>query len=215
MIKILIADDHPVVRKGLKEILTEAKNFTEIDEASDGQQVLHMVGKKKYSVIVLDISMPGLNGLDVLKQLKTSKPKIPILVLSRYPEEQYAVRVLKAGADGFLTKESAPEELINAIEKIAHGGSYISSSLAEKLAVYVKDDSGGKPHEKLSDREFEIMRMIAAGKTVKEIARDLSLNGNTVSTYRARIMQKMGFRTGAQLTAYALRAGLIESAEDL
>jgi len=208
--KILIADDHPIVRKGLREIITESEDVATVDEAANGQEVLEKVWKNQYDVVVLDISMPGKSGLDVLKQLKSGEKTVPVLILSRYPEEQYAVRVIKAGADGFLTKESAPEELINAIKKIARGGKYVSSSLAEKLVVYLENDSGNKPHEKLSDREFQVMLMIAAGKAVQEIADEMCLSINTISTYRKRVLKKMKMTNNAQIMYYALHEGLLD-----
>src|SRR3989339_56952 len=157
MIKLLIADDHPIVRRGLMDILAESSNITVIDEASEGKEVLEKVRTKVYDVVVLDIDMPGLSGMDILKILKAEKPGLPVLILSRYPEEQFAVRVIKAGADGFLTKGRPPEELINAIIKVARGGQYISPSLAEKLAMYLKETSEKRPHEMLSNREFQVM----------------------------------------------------------
>lgn len=210
MIKIIITDDHPIVRKGLKEILAETKDIFSVDEAGNGWEVLEKVGKTDYDVVVLDLSMPGMSGLEVLKQLKKKKSSIPILVLSRHPEEQYAVRVLKAGADGYLTKESAPNELALAIQKIARGGKYISASLADQLASYIKDESGKKPHERLSDREFQVMSMLASGKTVGEIAREMALSVNTISTYRLRILEKMKLSNNAQIMHYALNEKLID-----
>lgn len=210
MLKILIADDHPIVRKGLKEILVESKDIIIVDEASNGQEVLDRAWKNDYDVVVLDIAMPGRSGLDVLKQLKKENYSSPVLILSRYPEDQYAVRVLKLGADGFLTKECTPEELIGAIKKVANGGKYISSALAEKLAVYIKNDSEKKPHEKLSNREFEVMLMLSSGKTVGEISEDLSLSVNTISTYRLRILEKMEMNNNSQLMRYALNEKLID-----
>ena len=210
MIKIIITDDHPIVRKGLKEILAETKDIFSVDEAGNGWEVLEKVGKTDYDVVVLDLSMPGMSGLEVLKQLKKKKSSIPILVLSRHPEEQYAVRVLKAGADGYLTKESAPNELALAIQKIARGGKYISASLADQLASYIKDESGKKPHERLSDREFQVMSMLASGKTVGEIAREMALSVNTISTYRLRILEKMKWTNNAQIMHYALNEKLID-----
>lgn len=210
MIKILIADDHPVVRKGLKEIIEEIPDMAVRGEASTGQETLEKVRKGDFDIVVLDISMPGGNGLDILKQLKSEKPEISVLVLSMYPEEQYAVRVLRAGASGYLTKESAPEELIAAIRKAAKGGKYISSSLAEKLAFGLEIDAERPLHETLSDREYQVMRMIASGKTVKEIGEELFLSVKTISTYRSRILEKMKMRTNAELTHYALKHGLVE-----
>ena len=210
MIKILIADDHPVVRKGLKEIIEEIPDMAVHGEASNGQETLEKVGKSDFDIVVLDISMPGISGLDILKQLKSEKPELSILVLSMYPEEQYAVRVLRAGASGYLTKESAPEELIAAIRKASKGGKYISSSLAEKLAFDLETDAERPLHETLSDREYQVMRMIASGKTGKEIAEELFLSVKTISTYRARILEKMEMKSNAELIHYALKHGLVE-----
>ena len=210
MIKILIADDHPVVRKGLKEIIEEIPDMAVHGEASNGQETLEKVGKSDFDIVVLDISMPGISGLDILKQLKSEKPELSILVLSMYPEEQYAVRVLRAGASGYLTKESAPEELIAAIRKASKGGKYISSSLAEKLAFDLETDAERPLHETLSDREYQVLRMIASGKTGKEIGEELFLSVKTVSTYRARILEKMEMKSNAELTHYAIKHGLVE-----
>ncbi len=206
--KILIADDHAVVREGLKQILTGVPGVKEIDDARDGFELLEKVKEKNYDIVVLDISMPGKSGLEVLKELKTLKPKLPILILSIYPEGQYAVRVLKAGASGYLTKDSASEELVNAVEKIYLGQKYITPSLAEKLADFSWE--GDKlPHEKLSDREFEVFKMIAAGKTVKEIADDLFISVKTVSTYKIRVFEKMNVESRAEITSYAINNKLI------
>jgi DNA-binding NarL/FixJ family response regulator len=210
MIKILIADDHPVVRKGLKEIIQATSDMTVSGEASDGQEVLEKVMKIDFDVVVLDIAMPGRSGLDILKELKSGKPELPVLILSIHPEEQYAVRVLRAGASGYLTKDSAPDELITAIRKVSRGKKYISASLAEKLA-YDLEISAVKPfHETLSDREYEVMCLIASGKTVKEIAEELFLSGKTISTYRSRILEKMKMRSSAELTHYAIKLGLVD-----
>lgn len=210
MIKILIADDHRIVREGLKLILEEPSDISVISEASDGFEVLNLVRKNKYDVIILDISMPGKSGLDVLKEIRKDKPKLPILILSAYPEDQYAVRVIKAGANGYLTKESAPEELITAIRRVQLGKKYISLSLAEKLATYIEADSDKPPHETLSDREYEVLRMIASGMTVSEIAEKLFLSVKTISTYRTRVLEKMSMRTNSELTHYAIQKGLVE-----
>ena len=210
MIKIFIADDHPVVRKGLKEIIEEIPDMVVGGEASTGQEALEKVRKSDFDIVVLDISMPGISGLDILKQLKSEKPELSILVLSMYPEEQYAVRVLRAGASGYLTKESAPEELIAAIRKASKGGKYISSSLAEKLAFDLETDAEKPLHETLSDREYQVMRMIASGKTGKEIGEELFLSIKTISTYRARILEKMKMKSNAELTHYALKHELVE-----
>ena len=207
--KILIADDHAVVRAGLKQILTGFAGVTEIDGVGDGDKLMEKIKEKDYDVVVLDISMPGKSGLEVLKELKTAKPKIPVLMLSIYPEGQYAVRVLKAGASGYLTKDSASEELVNAVEKIYLGRKYITPSLAEKLADFSWE--GDKfPHEKLSDREFDIFKMIASGNTVKEVAANLFLSVKTVSTYKARIYEKMKFQSRVDITSYAIKNKLID-----
>lgn len=209
--KIIIADDHALIRKGLKEILQQVEGLVLLDEAQNGSELLLKLSQKDYDIIVLDISMPGKSGLDVLKDIRRIKPDIPVLILSVYPEEQYAIRVLKSGASGYLTKDSAPDELVNAIKKIVNGGKYISSSLAEILATEVK--SGGvinMLHENLSDREFQVMKMLAAGKTVKEISEELFLSPKTVSTYRTRIYEKMKFSSKSELTGYAIKNGLID-----
>jgi DNA-binding NarL/FixJ family response regulator len=210
MIKILIADDHPVVRKGLKEIIQAIPDMTVSGEASNEQEVLENVRKIDFDVVLLDISMPGKSGLDVLKELKRGKPELPVLILSIHPEEQYAVRVLKAGASGYLTKDSAPDELITAILKVSRGKKYISASLAEKLAYDLEIGAEKPLHETLSDREYEVMCLIASGKTIKEIAEELYLSVKTISTYRARILEKMNMKSSAELTHYAIKLGLVE-----
>lgn len=209
MIRILIADDHPVIRKGLVQIIEDATGLIIEDEASNGYEVLEKIRTNNFDVIILDISMPGLNGLEVLKQIKIIKSNLPVLILSMYPEEQYAIRALKAGASGYLTKESAPEELVKAILKITNGGKYISSSLAEILAFDFLGEKNKMAHELLSDREFQVMSMIASGKTVSEIADELSLSVKTVSTYRSRILSKMNLNNNAELTHYAFENNLI------
>jgi two-component system invasion response regulator UvrY len=210
MLKILIADDHPIVRKGLMQVLTEIPNMVIVDEASSGQEVLDKVCKSDYDMIVLDISMPGRGGLDVLKQLKTERPRLPVLILSMHPEEQYAVRALRAGASAYLTKESAPDELIAAIRKVSQGRKYVTSSLAEKLASHLEVDAERPLHETLSDREYQVMRLIVSGKRIKEIAEDLSLSVKTISTYRSRILQKVKMKSNAELTYYAIKNRLID-----
>jgi len=209
-IRILIADDHPIVRAGFKQVLSETPDLVVADEAGNGQEVLEHLKKKKYDVVLLDISMPGKNGLEILKELKTDYPKLPVLILSIYPEEQYAIRALKAGAAGYLTKESAPHELISAIRKISAGGRYISESLAEKLATYLNVDMTKSPHETLSDREHQVMRLIASGKTVSEIAESLNLSVKTISTYRTHILEKMKMKNNAEITLYAVQNKLME-----
>jgi two-component system invasion response regulator UvrY len=210
MIKILIADDHAVVREGLKQIISETPDMRVTDEADNGQDVLNKVSEQHYDVVLLDITMPGRSGLDVLKQLKSKKPKLPVLMLSVHPEEQYAIRTLKAGASGYLTKGSATDELIAAIRKISTGKKYVSSSLAEKLAFDLDMDYEKPRHEILSDREYQVMSMIASGKTVKEIADELSLSVQTISTYRSRILEKMKMKNNAEIIYYAVKQGLVE-----
>jgi two-component system, NarL family, invasion response regulator UvrY len=210
MINILIADDHAIFREGLKHILAESPDVKVVAEARNGQEVLEKIWSEKYDMVLLDISMPGISGLEVLKQLKIEKPKLPVLVLSMHPEEQYAVRVLRAGASGYLTKESAPDELITAIRKISQGRKYITASLAERLAFEMEIDSEKPLHEVLSDREYQVLRIIAAGKTVKQIAEELSLSIKTVSTYRGRIMEKMKMKTNAELIHYAIKHEILD-----
>lgn len=210
MIRILIADDHTIVREGLKQILAETPDMSVAGEARNGQEVLTKVGKNEYDVVLLDISMPGRSGLDVLKQLKGEHPKLPILILSMYSEEQYAMRALRAGASGYMTKESAPDELIEAIRKVSQGRKYVSPSLAEKLAINLEVGEEKPPHEMLSDREYQVMCMIASGKTIKEIAEEISLSVKTISTYRSRILEKLSLKTNAAITHYAVQNRLVE-----
>ena len=209
MIKILIADDHAIVREGLKQIVADTPDMIVAGEAVDGTEVLELVRKEDWDLILLDISMPGRGGIDTLKELKIEKPKLPVLVLSMYPEEQYAIRALQAGASGYLTKESAPEELIAAIRKVSQGRKYISEALAESLASHVVTNSEKPLHETLSNREYQVMLMLASGKTVKEIANDLSLSVKTISTNRVRALRKMGMKNNAEITYYAIKHGLV------
>lgn len=210
MIKILIADDHAIVREGLKQILSENPDLVVVAEASTGQEVLEKISKNDLDLVVLDIAMPGRGGLDILKEIKTQRPRLAVLMLSMYPEEQYAVRVLKSGASGYLTKESAPAELVKAIRQISQGKKYISPSLAEKLAIDLEISPDRPPHETLSDREYQVMCMIASGKTLREIADGLSLSIKTISTYRSRILEKMNMKTNAELTHYAIKNRLVD-----
>jgi len=210
MIKVLIADDHAVVRQGLKRILQDAHDMVVAGEAVNGQEVLKKARAEAWDVVILDISMPGHSGLDILKELEHERPKLPVLVLSVHSEDQYAMRVLRAGASGYMTKDSAPGELVNAVRKVASGGRYVSPLLAEKLAFEIGPGSNKLPHETLSDREFQVLRMIATGKAVGEIATELSLSPKTISTYRARLLQKMNLTTNAELIHYAIRNHLIE-----
>lgn len=210
MIKILIADDHAIVRRGLKQILTETADMVVAGEAHNGQELLEKMRSDQWDVVVLDISMPGRGGLDILKQLKSERPKLPVLMLTIHPEDQYAVRVLRAGASGYLTKESAPDHLVEAIRKVARGGKYISPHLAERLAFSLESISERPLHEALSDREFQVLRLIASGKTVKEIGEELSLSVKTISTYRTRILEKMKMKNNAEMTHYAIQQKLVE-----
>jgi DNA-binding NarL/FixJ family response regulator len=209
MINILVADDHAVVRQGVKQILAEVKDMVVKDEAQNGSETLKKVTENEYDVVLLDISMPGRSGLEVLEDIKAQRPKQAVLILSMHPEEQYAVRALRAGASGYLTKASAPQELIGAIRKVAGGGKYVTSSLAEKLADEMEIDTEKLPHERLSNREHQVMLMLAEGKSVSDIADELCLSVKTISTYRSRIMDKMGMKKNAELTLYAVHNKLI------
>ena len=207
---ILIADDHAVVRRGLREILTDAHPGANFSEAGNGDEVLTRLGKAQISMLVLDINMPGRSGLDILRDVKHTFPRLPVIILSCQPEEQYAVRCLRAGAAAYINKESAPEELAMATKKIMSGGRYVSTSLAEKLIDNL-DESAGKPlHESLSDREHEVMKMIAAGTPLTEIGERLHVSVKTISTYRSRIMEKMLMKSNAELTRYAMTQGMID-----
>jgi two-component system invasion response regulator UvrY len=210
MLKIIIADDHPIVRAGMKQIISEASDLIVADEASDGRQLLGKLRKENFDVVILDISMPHMDGLDVLKQLKIDQPKLPVIVLSIHSEDQYALRVLKAGASGYVTKVSAPDELINAIRKVCRGGKYISPSIAEKLAFQLEANFEEMPHEALSDREYQVLCLLASGKTVTDIADELALSVKTVSTYRARILEKMNMKNNAELIHYAVQNKLVD-----
>jgi two-component system invasion response regulator UvrY len=210
MIRILIADDHAIVREGLKQIITETPDMVVADEAETGNEVIQKALRNNYDIIVLDISMPGMNVIDVLKQLKRQIQDIRVLILSMHPEEQYAIRVLKAGASGYLTKESAPDDLIKAIRKVSRGEKYISTSLGEKLATALDVDYEQSLHETLSDREYQILCMLAAGKPIKRIAELLFISDKTVSTYRVRVLRKMDLKTNAELIRYAIKHQLVD-----
>lgn len=209
MIKILIADDHAIVRKGLKQLLLEQYPSAEIGEAADAESLIHLVMKTEWDVVISDISMPGRSGLDALHQVKQLAPKLPVLIMSMYPEDQYALRVLKAGAAGYLGKETIHEDIITAVDMVRRGRKFITPAIAERLADALDADTLAEPHEALSDREFDVFRLLASGKSVTEISEQLALSPTTVSTYRSRIMEKMNTRSNADLTRYALERKLI------
>jgi two-component system, NarL family, invasion response regulator UvrY len=210
MIRILIADDHAIVRAGLKQIIEGIPDMILADEASNGWELLEKVRKNDYDVVVLDITMPGGGGIGALNQLKNEKPKLPVLALSIHPEEQYGKRMLKAGAAGYLTKESAPEELVTAIRRVFEGRRYVSPSLAERLAADLAAPVEKPLHEELSDREYQVMLLIGSGKMITEIASELNLSVKTVSTYRSRILEKMKMKSNAELTYYVIKYHLAE-----
>jgi len=208
MVRVLIVDGHTIVRCALRALLANEFRGAAFGEAADARQAFAQLRKKQWDIALLDIALPGKSGLDLLKELKTKWPSLPVLVLSAHPEDQFALRVLKAGAGGYLTKESAPEELAKAIHKILDGGRYVSPALAEKLALVVGTDLTRPPHKMLSDCEYAVMARIASGKTVKEIGNDLSLSAKTISTYRARVLEKLSVKNSAEIVQYAIRNGL-------
>lgn len=209
MTRVLVVDDHPVVREGLKRIIAEGSDLTVAGEASDGEEALTAIRNNPCDVVLLDISLPKKNGLEVLKQLRQEMPRIPVLVLSMHSEDEYAVRMLRAGASGYLTKESTPTNLVSAIRKVIRGGRYVSTTLAEKLAFDLHSDTDRPAHELLSDREYQILTMLSSGKTVSEIAAELTLSVKTISTYRVRVLEKLHLKNNAELTRYALKQGLV------
>ncbi len=209
MTRILIADDHAIFREGLKQILEDVPDMVVVDDVSRGQEVLDKIEKQDYDILLLDIAMPGLSGLETLKLLKGRKPRMRVLILSMYPEEQYAVRAIKAGAAGYITKESASEELLQAIRKISGGGRYISTSIAENLLFDLEPEEDRPIHQRLSDREYQIFCMIARGKAVGDIALELFLSVKTISTHRVHILEKMRMKNNAELTNYAIKNNLV------
>lgn len=210
MIKVLIADDHSILRAGLRKILKEKNDIAVLGEAANHQEVLTLLANHSFDIVVLDISMPGRDGLDTLKEIKSIYPKLNVLMLSMHPEDRYAVRAIKAGAAGYVSKESATEELVDAIYKVSSGLKYISHSLAEKIAKNFEVDLEKPAHEILSDREFKVLRMIASGKSLQDIADELSLSANTIATYRERALLKLRLKTNVELTSYAHRNQLID-----
>jgi len=213
MIRVLVADDHAVVRRGVRQILEEAPDMVVAGEASTCHEVLRAVWEHDYDVLVLDIAMPDGGGLEVLKQLRTLKPGLRTLILSMYSEKQYALRALMCGAAGYLTKESAPAELLSAIRKVALGGHYLTQTVAEELAAEVGGEPGKEPHASLSDREYQVLHLLATGKSVTAIAAELSLSVKTVSTYRGRILEKLGLKNTAEIVRYAFEHGLVASSQ--
>ena len=210
MFRIIIVDDHPVVLAGLKEIITEGCGDVTIDEASTGYELIRKVLNSSYDLVLLDISLPDINGLDALKEIKKKRPKLPVLVISMYPEEQYAVRAVRAGAHGYITKRSLAGELVLAVRQILSGKKYISTSLVEKMIFDFQTDIEKNPHENLSDRELQVLSMIGNGKSVKEISEELHLSANTIRTFRARILEKIGVKKTNELIHYAIVHNLTE-----
>ncbi len=209
-IRVFIADDHAIVRAGLKQILAEERDISVVGEAETGLDAIKLFRKSRCNVLLLDISLPDRNGIEVLKQIKDDKPELAVLMLSMHREDQYAIRSLKAGAAGYLTKQSAPRELVNAIRQVAGGQRYVSAQLAQVLAAQIGEDHDKPAHENLSDREYQTLMLIASGKTVSEIARELSLSVKTISEYRSRLLAKMNLKTSAELTHYAIRNQLVD-----
>ena len=214
MIRILIADDHTIMREGLKQLLANEADFVVVAEAADGHEVLKLVREREFDVLLLDMSMPGRSGIELIKQVKTEKPRLRLLVLSMHQESQYAVRAIKAGASGYLTKDSASTQLVSAIRKVAAGGAFITADVAEQLALGAMPNVAGLPHTALSDREYEVFQLLVSGVSVSDIADRLNVSVKTVSTHKARLMEKMGIGNQAELIRYALRHRLIEDSAD-
>jgi two-component system invasion response regulator UvrY len=207
--KVLVADDHAIVRKGLKQILLEEYPFSEIEECANSEELIQKANEGQWDIIISDISMPGRSGLEALHQIRLSHPRLPVLILSMHSEEQYAIRALKAGASGYCSKDLAHEELVNAVRRVLTGKKYITPSLAETLATQLEEEKQPEPYKRLSDREFDVFKLLAAGRSVSEIAGNLSLSTTTISTYRARILVKMNIKTNADLIRYALEKKFI------
>ena len=215
MIRVVIADDHTIVREGLKQLLLAQSDFDVVAEAVDGHEVLKTVRQADFDVLLLDISMPGKSGMDLIKQVKSEKPKLRILVLSMHQEQQYAVRAIKAGASGYLTKDSAPAQLVSAIRKVAGGGAFISAEVAEQFALGAMPQADRPPHTTLSDREYQVFRLLVSGQTVTDIAKQLTLSVKTVSTHKARLLQKMGMASQTELVRYAISHQLFDDSDAL
>jgi len=209
-LRVMIADDHAIVRQGLRQILSDTEDMEVAGEACNGVEALHLSREGEWDVVLMDVSMPDRNGIDALKLIRKEQPRLPVLILSMYPEDQYAIRALKAGAAGYLTKQSAPDQLVTAIRQVASGKKYVSPELAMELAEAITEDTDRPLHEKLSDREYQTLCMIASGKTLTQIAEELNLSVKTVSVYRARLLEKMRLRNNAELTHYGLKYGLVE-----
>ncbi len=212
--KVLVADDHAVVRRGIRNILRDSPNMTVAGEASSGEEVLRMVREQEWNILVLDITLPGISGLEVLREVKRLQPGLPILILSMYEADQFAIRMLKAGASGYINKESTPDVLVEAIHEVTQGRRYLTPEVAAVMAEHITDRPSEPDHELLSDREFQVIRGLAEGRRIKDIADDLSLSPKTVSTYRRRALEKLGLDTDAELIRYALQAGLVEPESD-
>jgi two-component system, NarL family, invasion response regulator UvrY len=209
-LRVLIADDHAIVRQGLRQILSDTEDLEVAGEAGNGVAAIQLARQQPWDVMLMDVSMPDRNGIDALKIIRKEFPRLPVLILSMYPEDQYAIRALKAGAAGYLTKQSAPEQLVHAIRQVANGKKYVSAALALELADAISDDSERPAHEKLSDREYQTLCLIASGKTLTQIGEELNLSVKTVSVYRARLLEKMKLRNNAELTHYGLKHGLVD-----
>jgi DNA-binding NarL/FixJ family response regulator len=209
MLRVVIVDDHPVVREGLKRIIAESNELSVTAEASDGEEALQTIRNHPCDIVLLDISLPKKSGLEVLKHLRTEQPRLPVLILSMHSEDEYAVRMLRAGASGYLTKESTPTNLVTAIRKVVRGGRYVSPALAERLAFDLQTESDRPAYETLSDREYQILCMLSGGKTVSEIAAELALSVKTISTYRVRVLEKLRLKNNAELMRYAIKQGLV------
>jgi len=210
MIRALIADDHAVVREGIRRILEQARDISVAGEAADGHELLALVGRGRWDVLIMDLSMPGISGLAALEEIRRLKPKLPVLILSMYAEDQYAVRALAAGASGYVNKSSPPEELVKAIRTVVSGRRYISPEVAECLASHVNTSSAGSAHARLSNREYQVLCMIAAGKSANAIASELCLSIKTISTFRRRVLDKLGLRNNADIARYAVQHGLLD-----